>query len=218
MEQRRLIKDDYEVAPSCVRAPVVSKPWRGVVHRVARWRERARGRRRAIEGAMRAAGYERPAFDTIVASGPNAALPHHRAGARILAKATSSCWTSAASWTDTAATSPGRRMSGVRSPDASKSYDAVREAHQAAIAAVRPGSRRRRWTPRRVGADGHGLGEAFGHGTGHGLGSKCTKNLGSGAARGRARVPLEPGMVFTIEPGAYLSRVGAVSESRTTCW
>ncbi len=33
-----------------------------------------------IEAALRAAGFERAAFDTIVASGPNAALPHHRAG------------------------------------------------------------------------------------------------------------------------------------------
>ena len=38
-----------------------------------------------IESAMRAAGYERVAFDTIVGSGPNAALPHYRAGDRILA-------------------------------------------------------------------------------------------------------------------------------------
>ena len=33
---------------------------------------------------MRDAGFERPAFDTIVASGPNAALPHYRAGDRLL--------------------------------------------------------------------------------------------------------------------------------------
>jgi Xaa-Pro aminopeptidase len=38
----------------------------------------------AIEAALRKAGYERPAFDTIVASGPNAALPHYRAGDRTL--------------------------------------------------------------------------------------------------------------------------------------
>ena len=35
-----------------------------------------------IEGALRRAGFERPAFDTIVAAGPNAALPHARAGSR----------------------------------------------------------------------------------------------------------------------------------------
>jgi Xaa-Pro aminopeptidase len=35
-----------------------------------------------IEREIRAAGFERPAFDTIVAAGPNAALPHGRAGRR----------------------------------------------------------------------------------------------------------------------------------------
>src|SRR5690606_9857335 len=39
----------------------------------------------AIEAALRDAGYERPAFDTIVGSGPNSALPHYRAGDRVLA-------------------------------------------------------------------------------------------------------------------------------------
>src|SRR5262249_38654390 len=37
-----------------------------------------------IEMAMRDAGYERVAFDTIVASGPHGAMPHYRAGARVL--------------------------------------------------------------------------------------------------------------------------------------
>ena len=35
-----------------------------------------------IEAALRHVGFERPSFDTIVASGPNAALPHARAGDR----------------------------------------------------------------------------------------------------------------------------------------
>src|SRR5918997_20274 len=35
-----------------------------------------------IERQLRREGFERPAFDTIVASGPNAALPHGRPGQR----------------------------------------------------------------------------------------------------------------------------------------
>ena len=62
----------------------------------------------AIDRRVRLAGFERPAFDTIVASGPNAALPHAHPGERKLPKATSSCWTSAASTTHTASTSPVR--------------------------------------------------------------------------------------------------------------
>ena len=39
-----------------------------------------------IDTALRRSGFERPAFDTIVASGPNAALPHARAGERQIAE------------------------------------------------------------------------------------------------------------------------------------
>ena len=54
-----------------------------------------------------------------------------------------------------------------------------------------------------------GLGAAFGHGTGHGLGLDIHEE--PRLTRPRADVPpvpLEPGMVFTIEPGAYLAGFG----------
>src|SRR4029077_16914004 len=51
------------------------------------FKEIRRGRRErdvalAIDTHIREAGFERSAFDTIVASGPNAALPHARPGER----------------------------------------------------------------------------------------------------------------------------------------
>jgi Xaa-Pro aminopeptidase len=55
------------------------------------------------------------------------------------------------------------------------------------------------------------LGEAFGHGTGHGLGLEVHEEPRIG--RATPRLPderLEPGMVFTIEPGAYVPGVGGV--------
>jgi len=58
---------------------------------------------------------------------------------------------------------------------------------------------------------GHGLGEAFGHGTGHGLGLDVHEE--PRVSKPRSDVPperLEPGMVFTIEPGAYLPGFGGV--------
>jgi len=56
-----------------------------------------------------------------------------------------------------------------------------------------------------------GLGEAFGHGTGHGLGLDVHEEPRIG--RPRADMPpvaLSAGMVFTIEPGAYLPGFGGV--------
>jgi len=49
-----------------------------------------------------------------------------------------------------------------------------------------------------------GLGDVFGHGTGHGLGLEVHER--PRIAQFRAELPgepLQPGMVFTIEPGAY---------------
>ena len=57
----------------------------------------------------------------------------------------------------------------------------------------------------------HGLGEAFGHGTGHGLGLEVHEEPRiARRLEGQADPVLEPGMVFTIEPGAYVEGVGGV--------
>jgi len=95
-------------------------------------------------------------------------------------------------------------------------YAAVLEAHDRAIRTVQPGASRfavdaaaRDWLAAR------GLGDAFGHGTGHGLGIDIHE--GPRITRPTADAPsdesdreLAPGMVFTIEPGAYLPGWGGV--------
>jgi len=93
-----------------------------------------------------------------------------------------------------------------------KLYVAVTEAHEAAVAAVRPGiaSSAVDAAARSV-LERHGLGDAFGHGTGHGLGLEVHEE--PRIAKPSSRLPdivLEPGMVFTIEPGAYVPGVGGV--------
>jgi len=97
-------------------------------------------------------------------------------------------------------------------------YGAVLEAQRAAIAAVRPGAlagdidAAARDTLGR-----HKLAEVFGHSTGHGLGVEIheTPRIGprreaTADAPAPADVSIEPGMVFTIEPGAYLPGWGGV--------
>jgi Xaa-Pro aminopeptidase len=96
--------------------------------------------------------------------------------------------------------------------DLSRLGAAVREAHDAAIAFVRPGVR-----PSEI--DGaardvlarHGLAEAFGHGTGHGLGLEVHEDPRISRLPGALPdEPVVPGMVFTIEPGAYVPGIGGV--------
>jgi Xaa-Pro aminopeptidase len=101
---------------------------------------------------------------------------------------------------------------GPPSADARSLYDAVHDAQQAAIEVVRPGveSIAVDAAARSI-LQARGLGEAFGHGTGHGLGLDVHEE--PRVSRPRADLPsvrLEPGMVFTIEPGAYLPGFGGV--------
>ena len=101
---------------------------------------------------------------------------------------------------------------GAASPRARELYEAVREAQAAAVAAVTPGidatavdaAARALLTAR-------GFGDAFGHGTGHGLGLDVHEDPRLGKPRAdTVPVALVPGMVFTIEPGAYLPGFGGV--------
>jgi Xaa-Pro aminopeptidase len=91
-------------------------------------------------------------------------------------------------------------------------YDAVAAAHAAAVAATTPGASPYDidWAARAVLVE-RGLGERFGHGTGHGLGLEIHEEPRIGVRRSTDvdRV-VDPGMVFTIEPGAYVPGLGGV--------
>ena len=211
VEQARVVKDAFEVAALREAAarigPVAEMAFRAIAS--GRAEQEIAG---VIEAAMRAAGYERTAFETIVASGPNGALPHHRAGPRALVPGDlvvldfggvlrGYC----CDLTRTVAVGPP-------TPEATRVYAAVLEAQQAAIAAVRPGVDASAIDAAARGVlELHGLGSAFGHGTGHGLGLDVHEEPRVG--RHRQDLPaavIEPGMVFTIEPGAYLPGFGGV--------
>jgi Xaa-Pro aminopeptidase len=211
VEQFRQIKDPSEVATlrdSAARlSQVADAAFRSIRPGVSE-REVAG----AIERAIRSVGYERQAFDTIVASGPNAALPHYRAGTRILQPG-DLVVLDFGGVLDGYCSDLTRTVSvGAPTPDARRLHAAVRDAQRTAIEAVRPG------VPA-TGIDAaardlleaRGLGEAFGHGTGHGLGLDVHEEPRIGPPRPHsASVQLEPGMVFTIEPGAYVPGLGGV--------
>jgi Xaa-Pro aminopeptidase len=99
---------------------------------------------------------------------------------------------------------------GTAAPEWRRLVSAVAEAHQAAISVVRPGIPASAVdAAARAVLVGHGLGEAFGHATGHGLGLEVHEEPRIGRpAAGQPDLLLEPGMVFTIEPGAYVEGVG----------
>lgn len=167
-----------------------------------------------IDLRIREAGFSAPAFETIVASGPNGALPHARPGERRISEDDLVVLDFGGVY-DSYCVDLTRTVSiGVASGRAREVYGAVKEAHDRAIAAVAPG--RSAFDIDRAARDtlvARGLGEAFGHGTGHGLGIEVHEE--PRIARRRPGIdtqdePLVAGNVFTIEPGAYLAGWGGV--------
>ncbi|MGE0463602.1 MAG: M24 family metallopeptidase [Vicinamibacterales bacterium] len=165
-----------------------------------------------IEWELRQKGFDKPAFDTIVASGPNAALPHHRAGARVLEEGDlvvidfgGMLDGYAVDMTRTVTLGPATRRQ-------RECLMAVAAAQRAAFAAARVGVDAEDVdAAARVALAAAGLAEAFGHGLGHGLGLEVHERPRLSRRRpGASEGPLAAGMVFTLEPGVYFPGWGGV--------
>jgi Xaa-Pro aminopeptidase len=213
VERARVRKDAYELDTLRTAADMITAVVPGVFEDARRGRTE-RDVALAIDWRMRQAGFERSAFDTIVAAGPNGALPHAHPGERKLIEGDLVVLDFGGVY-DSYCVDLTRTVSvGVAGSRAQEVYAAVRAAHDLAIEAVAPGRSR-------FGIDAaardeltrHGLGEAFGHGTGHGLGLEVHEDPRIARRRPDADEQEEavaPGMVFTIEPGAYLAGWGGV--------
>jgi Xaa-Pro aminopeptidase len=218
VERARVRKDEYEMATlreAARRLSLVASGMIGDVRRGLTERDVAR----AIDARILKAGFSKPAFDTIAASGPNAALPHARPGERRLTEGDLVVLDFGGVY-DSYCVDLTRTVSVGRASERTREvYDAVRQAHDRAIAAVAPGrSRFDIDTAARDTLGAFGLAEAFGHGTGHGLGIEIHEDPRISRRRpepdgSASRVDddaIAAGMVFTIEPGAYLPGWGGV--------
>jgi Xaa-Pro aminopeptidase len=176
-----------------------------------------------LETGMRRTGFSRPAFDTIVASGPNSALPHARAGDRRLANGDLVVLDFGGVYNGYCVDLTRTVSIGSPSPEAVRVYDAVRRAQAAAVGAVGPGVATAAVdAAARDSLTADGYGAAFGHGTGHGLGLEVHEapRVARAHPASLARVyppghlpeatTLQTGMVVTIEPGAYVPGFGGV--------
>src|ERR1700681_1017553 len=156
----------------------------------------------AMEYEARRAGAEGMSFPTILASGARSAIVHGRAsGARIPRRGFVVCDFGvilAGYCSDRTRTVHVGQPSG----EARRLYEVVLEAQQSALSAVRPGATAAEvdGAARRV-LRKRKLAQYFTHSTGHGLGLEIHE--APRLAEGQTH-KLEPGMVITIEPGAYL--------------
>jgi len=161
-----------------------------------------------LEYRLRLLGAEDVSFPTIVASGPNAALPHARPGERRIGEGD-------AVIVDYGAVVKGYRADETRTffvGDAGRElkdvYEVVREAQETGIAAVKAGvSCRYVDDVVREYIVSRGWGSYFTHGTGHGVGLEVHEYPRLGPL---SEAVLEEGMVVTVEPGVYLPGRGGV--------
>jgi Xaa-Pro aminopeptidase len=168
-----------------------------------------------ITGAILAEGHVSADF-AIVASGPNAASPHHEVSDRVLAVGD-------AVVVDIGGTMPSGYCSdstrtyaiGEPSADFTAYYKVLHDAQEAACAAVRPGVTAESIdAAARAPITAAGYGEAFFHRTGHGIGLETHEDPYIVAGNGEV---LEPGMAFSVEPGIYPGPHGARIEDIVVC-
>lgn len=163
---------------------------------------------RELEFEMRRRGADGRAFDFIVASGERGAMPHGRASDKAIRAG------------ELVTIDFGAARNGYHSdetvtvalgqPDerGREIYGIVKDAHDRAIAAMKPGIACRELDAvARDYIQAHGYGEFFGHGLGHGVGLDIHEKP---ALSPRSEAIVEEGMVLTIEPGIYIQGFGGV--------
>ena len=148
------------------------------------------------------------AFPPLVQAGPDSALPHAPAGDRRVGEGDLVLLDLGASWRGYAGDITRMAVVGEAGPRQVELHGLVLAAHDAAVAAVRPGVTAGEvdLAAREV-IESAGLGEYFIHRTGHGLGLEAHEapSLEPGSS-----MALEAGMVVTIEPGVYLPGWGGI--------
>ncbi len=161
-----------------------------------------------LEYLLRKKGAERIPFPLIVASGPRSALPHGVATKKIIRE-------NELVTLDFGAVSGGycsdmTRTLVVGKPDGiqEERFNLVMEAQELAFQYIKPGVAVTEVDARvRQFFHEQGCEEQFGHGLGHGIGLEVHEKP-SLSPRGQGN--LEPGMVFSIEPGLYYRDWGGI--------
>jgi Xaa-Pro aminopeptidase len=207
VEQLRVVKDEAEIALLAQACAITSQAFDQVIGQI-RPGLTERELAALVERTMAELGAEQPAFETIVASGPNGAIPHNAPSGRPLEPG------------DLVTVDCGARYAGyhadmtrtvVLGPPAGwqrEIYDLVAAAQRAGIDAAVPGA-----DVAQVDGAARGLisqagyGDQFTHGLGHGVGLEVHEAPIMGYGRTGTlgdRVPI------TVEPGIYLPGRGGV--------
>jgi len=157
----------------------------------------------AAERVWKSSGARRPAYSSIVGSGPNSTILHYPLSERTMQNGELILMDMSAEFahyaSDITRTFP---VNGKFTPEQRKIYELVLKAQSTALGLVRPGAFTEDLdaTARKVIEDA-GYGDYFIHGLGHFVGLDVHD-------AGVYQEPLAAGMIFTIEPGIYLPEKG----------
>jgi Xaa-Pro aminopeptidase len=161
-----------------------------------------------IERLQRSKGGERSASEIIVASGPRSALPHGIATDRVIGRGEPVMFDLGTVVRGYLADLTRTIHIGPAPAEFRRIYDVVLAAQSSAEAAVRPGitGREADAVARDIIAEA-GFGDRFGHSLGHSIG---LDNHETPLLSPFDETVLEPGMVYTVEPGVYVPGLGGV--------
>ncbi len=202
VEQLRAVKDEGELEAFRRACAITDRMFERLVSEVKFVGRRERDVAWDTTRLYHEEGADEPAFESIVGSGPTGALPHARAGDRViesgeLVVVDTGCRVGGyvSDYTRTLAT-------GELDAELSEAYDVVLAAQQAGLEAIRAGvtGKDADATARAV-IDGSPFAGAFGHGLGHGLGLDVHE---APRLSTESSDTFAAGNVVTVEPGVYL--------------
>jgi Xaa-Pro aminopeptidase len=207
VEELRAVKDEAELEAVRNAAALTSEAYArfaeerfvGRTERDLAWR---------LEELFHELGAEAPAFETIVAAGPNGARPHARPGNRKIGSGETVVVDAGAKLEGYCADCTRTFATGPLPERLSEAYALCLEAQLAGLQAVRAGATgvEADGAAREV-IDDAGFGEAFGHGLGHGVGLDVHE---APRLSRESSDTLVRDQVVTVEPGIYLEGLGGI--------
>jgi len=200
VERLRRVKDPAELAAIEEASKLADEIWRWSLERGLAGRSE-REIALAAEARMRELGAG-PSFPTIVAAGPNGALPHAEPGDREIGRDELVVFDMGAKLDGYCSDGTRTFATGEPGEEARAVYEVVLRAQEAALEAIRAEARGEDvdGVARAVISEA-GYGDRFGHGLGHGVGLEVHEGPRLSL---RSDDVLAAGEVVTVEPGIYL--------------